>query len=167
MYLEVEYDIFQYHNSDEQETREWVEAVMAEVFALYANDGIRMTISTMKIWTTPDGYDTGSSMNKLNKFTSDLNGDFDGDLAHLLSYDGGGGIAYVDVLCYPWYGTGYSGLSTTFSKAPTYSWTVSVIAHEVGHQVGSPHTHGCVWGPNGNEAIDCCGADAGYNECSG
>ena len=167
LYIEVEHDIYQYHNSDEQETREWVEAVLAEVFAVYANDGIRMSVKSMKIWTTPDGYDTNSSMNKLNKFTSDLNGNFDGDIAHLLSYDGGGGIAYVDVLCYPWYGTGYSGLSTTFSKAPTYSWTVSVMAHEIGHQMGSPHTHGCVWGPNGNEAIDCCGADAGYNECSG
>ena len=32
--------------------------------------------------------------------------------------------------------------------------------------MGSPHTHSCSWGPNGNEPIDCCGSDAGYNECS-
>ena len=167
LYVEVEYDIYQHHNSDEAATREWVEAAFAEVFALYANDGIRVTIKSMKIWTSDDGYPTSGSGSKLDDFTSRLNGEFDGDLAHLISYDGGGGIAYLDVLCYPWYGTGYSGLSTSYSKAPLFSWTVEVIAHEIGHNLGSPHTHSCSWGPNGNEAIDCCGADAGYNECSG
>jgi hypothetical protein len=73
----------------------------------------------------------------------------------------------LGVLCYPWYGTGYSGLSTSFSHAPTFSWTVEVIAHEIGHNLGSPHTHSCSWGPNGNEAIDCCGTYAGYDECGG
>ena len=165
IYVEVEYDIYEYHNSDEQETREWVEAAFAEVFALYANDGIRATINHMKIWTTPDDYPSGS-WEKLDKFTNDLDGDFPGDIAHLVSYEGGGGIAYVGVICSAW-GTAYSGLSTSFSKAPTFSWTVEVIAHEMGHNLGSPHTHSCSWGPNGNEAIDCCGADAGYNECSG
>ena len=114
LYVEVEYDIYQHHNSDEQETREWVEAVFAEVFALYANDGIRATIKSMKIWTTPDDYPSGS-WEKLDKFTNDLGGNFDGDLAHLISYEGGGGIAYVDVICWPNWGTGYSGLSTTYS----------------------------------------------------
>ena len=62
------------------------------------------------------------------------------------------------------YGVGYSGVHTGYNKAPSYSWTVGVIAHEVGHQLGSPHTHACVWGPHGNEAIDCCG-DQFQSEC--
>ena len=41
--------------------------------------------------------------------------------------------------------------------APTYSWNTKVIAHELGHNLGSPHTHACAWGPNGDEPIDCCG----------
>jgi len=54
-----------------------------------------------------------------------------------------------------------------FNYVPTWSWTISVLAHEVGHQIGSPHTHACTWGDNWDTAIDCCGALAGMNECYG
>jgi len=86
-----------------------------------------------------------------------------------VSYEGGGGIAYVNVLCAGKYGVGYSGLANGFSDAPLFSWTVEVLAHEIGHNVASPHTHSCSWGPNNNEPIDCCGANAGYPEsnCNG
>lgn len=50
MYIEVEYDIFQHHGSEEA-TRSWVEAAFAQVSVLYANDGITMTIKTMYIHT--------------------------------------------------------------------------------------------------------------------
>ena len=34
---------------------------------------------------------------------------------------------------------------TTYSNAPTYSWTVEVVTHELGHNLGSPHTQSCSW----------------------
>lgn len=30
------------------------------------------------------------------------------------------------------------------------------MTHEMGHNIGSPHTHNCVWGPNKNTSIDNC-----------
>jgi hypothetical protein len=42
-----------------------------------------------------------------------------------------------------------------YLTVPTYSWTVEVITHELGHLLGSPHTHRCVWNGN-NTAIDNC-----------
>ena len=37
------------------------------------------------------------------------------------------------------------------------------MTHEMGHSLGSPHTHACAW--NGNStAIDGCGPSAGYSE---
>jgi len=123
-----------------------------------------MGIKSMKIHTEADGYPSGS-YDKLMDFTDRMANGFDGDLAHLVSYEGGGGIAYVDVICSSW-GTGYSGLAEGFSEAPLFSWTVEVIAHELGHNVAAPHTHACNWGPNGNEPVDCCGHNAGYSECA-
>jgi hypothetical protein len=38
---------------------------------------------------------------------------------------------------------------------PTYSWTIGVFTHELGHNLGSPHTHACAWNGN-NTAIDGC-----------
>ncbi|MBK6342034.1 MAG: fibronectin type III domain-containing protein [Flavobacteriales bacterium] len=52
---------------------------------------------------------------------------------------------------------------TAPQNVPTYSWSVNVVTHELGHNLGSPHTHGCVWNGN-NTAIDGCGPAAGYGE---
>jgi hypothetical protein len=38
-----------------------------------------------------------------------------------------------------------------------------VVTHEIGHNLGSSHTHACVWNGN-NTAIDGCGPTAGYSE---
>ena len=46
-------------------------------------------------------------------------------------------------------------LYTTYSAVPTYSWSVYVVTHELGHLFGSRHTHACVWNGN-NTAIDGC-----------
>ncbi len=50
-----------------------------------------------------------------------------------------------------------SGMSTSVTSYPTFSWEVEVFAHEMGHNFGSPHTHACAWGPNQNMTIDDCG----------
>ena len=52
----------------------------------------------------------------------------------------------------------YSGLANnSVITVPTYSWNVMVITHEMGHLMGSNHTHACVWNGN-NTAIDGCAA---------
>ena len=40
---------------------------------------------------------------------------------------------------------------------PTYNWDIEVTSHEMGHVVGSPHTHACQWNPpTRNTGIDGC-----------
>jgi hypothetical protein len=74
-------------------------------------------------------------------------------LAHLLSVRGlGGGIAYLDALCNQSIGYGVSAnLRATFPIDP--GWTTIVVAHEIGHNFGSWHTHSCRWEGG---AIDRC-----------
>ncbi|HEU4769737.1 MAG TPA: discoidin domain-containing protein, partial [Pyrinomonadaceae bacterium] len=57
----------------------------------------------------------------------------------------------------------YSGIDATFANVPTYSWSIGVFTHELGHLFGSPHTHACVWNGNGT-AIDGCGPSLGFSE---
>ncbi len=71
------------------------------------------------------------------------------DLAHFLSGDSlGGGIAYVSALCNQSYGFGVSanlngGLdwNSFTGAASTSNWDFVVVAHELGHNFGSNHTH--------------------------
>lgn len=159
--------MYQEYNGDKAALIAFIEAAMNEVITLYANEGVKMTIKEIMVHTSNDGYPSGS-YNKLMDFKGRRSNNFNGDLAHLISFEGGGGIAYVGVLCWKNYAFGYSGLSTKFSVAPTYSWTVEVLTHEIGHNLGSPHTHACAWGPKGNEAIDCCAPykNSAYDECT-
>lgn len=160
VYVEVDHTIFLDKNADVIETANYVEGAFAQVFILYDNEDINVTISELVIWDTPDPYDGPSSGDYLGQFRTANAGNFNGDIAHLVSYGGGGGVAYLNVLCNQNWGFAYSGIGSSYNDVPAYSWTVMVIAHEIGHNIGSPHTHSCNWNGN-NTAIDGCASSGG------
>ena len=91
-------------------------------------------------------------------------GSFNGDLAELFSYQASGGIAAGFAgICNsnPDNSKCFSSIDNSYLTVPTYSWSVMVATHELGHLWGSRHTHACVWNGN-NTAIDgCSGATEG------
>jgi uncharacterized protein YfiM (DUF2279 family) len=145
----------------------YVTALYNQVAILYAAESINTTISEINIYTDSNDPYSGSASNMLNQVQSRLSSGFNGDLAMVLALGLGGGVAYVDVLCASsQWRVGVSGINSTYSNVPTYSWSVEVLAHELGHLFGSDHTHACSWNGNGT-AIDGCGPAAGYSEgCS-
>lgn len=155
VYFEADYRMFLDNGSSEDETMDFVSAMFNVVALLYDNEGIIVKISKTRVWTTQDSYPSSSSTSALYSFRSKLGGQFDGNIAHLLSTvpANNGGVAYVGVLCAKNYGVAYSNIRNTFKQFPTYSWTVEVVAHEMGHNFGSPHTQSCDW-PGG--PIDGC-----------
>jgi len=147
IYFEADYKLYQDKGSSVPNTVNYVTSLFNQVAALYANEQIVVQISQLKVWNTPDPYiPYTNTASVLNAFRNTLGTNFNGNLAHLLSTRSlGGGIAYVDVLCLKQYAFGVSAITTTFQNVPTYSWSVEVVTHELGHNIGSWHTHSCNW----------------------
>ena len=161
-YIEGDYALYEDKGSVDA-TEEFITGLFAEVAVLYDNESISIEISEIFVWTTQDDYDTNDSGTALEQF-KDNNPTFNGDLASLYALGGNGigGVAYTDVLCFPSYSYGYMNIESTYNSVPTYSWSVNVVAHEVGHNFGSRHTHACIWNGNGTQ-IDDCGNEYYYN----
>ncbi len=155
VYFECDYKLFTDKGSSTTNVTNYVTGLFNQIATLYANENIGIAISQIYVWTSTDpyvGYSSTSSV--LNAFRQTRGTTFNGNLAHLLSTRSlGGGIAYVDVVCFKQYAYGVSAITTTYQNVPTYSWSVEVVTHELGHNLGSWHTHSCNW-PTG--ALDNC-----------
>lgn len=164
-YWEVNYDIVQGKGSVANAFN-YVTGLFNQSAILYANDGISVTLSQVYAWDVPSPYTSSSTSTQLSTFGTTRTS-FNGDLAHLLGYTGGGGVAWVNTICsgQTRYRMAYSDINSTYQNVPVFSWSVEVVTHEQGHNMGSPHTHACSWNGN-NTAIDGCGPAAGYAEGS-
>lgn len=155
VYFEGDYRLYLDKNSSANNVTNYITGLYNVVRTLYQNESIDTEISEIFVWTNNDPYPTNDSGAALDAFQNRLNGSYNGDLAHLVSSvnSNNGGIAYVDALCAPVYGIAYSNIGNSYSNFPTYSWTVGVVTHEMGHNLGSPHTQSCSW--NGGALDDC------------
>ena len=144
VYIECDYALYQ-NKGGTTGTVNWITAVFNNVATLYANENITTVISEIFVWSTPDSYSKTSAYNALIQFRNTRR-TFNGDLAHLAALGGRntGGIAWLDALCSS-YGYAYSNIGSTYRTVPSYSWTVEVMTHEMGHSLGSNHTHWCGW----------------------
>jgi len=159
VYVECDYDLFKANGSSAQKTTDFATGLFNVVSAVYAIDDIDVQLSEIKVWSTADPYPTNSAKTARDAFGNALNGNFNGDVAHLLSnykVNGtvpNGGSANIDALCDKEKAVGYTNITTSYKSYPTYSWTAYAVTHEIGHNLGSPHTHSCLW-PTG--PIDNC-----------
>ncbi|MDQ3017295.1 MAG: GEVED domain-containing protein [Bacteroidota bacterium] len=155
VYIEIDDDIVTQKGGATPATN-YITGLFNQSFILYTNEQVNMTISEIKAWITPSPYTGSTASAMLNSFTANT-GNINGNIGHLVSYKASGGIAYLDGLCQTNhdYRKCFSSIASTFSNVPTYSWSVMVVTHEMGHVVGSKHTHACAWNGN-NTAIDGC-----------
>jgi hypothetical protein len=168
VFIEADFDLFQ-NKGSVNETVNYMTGVFNQSAALYNNEGIPISISEIFVWTSPSPYNGGDSFTQLAQFQATRTS-FNGDVAQLVDLQNQGGVAAgFNGFCNPNRSQSecYSGIFPFFDNVPTYSWTVYVFTHEMGHLFGSRHTHACVWNGNGT-AIDGCGPAAGFSEgCNG
>jgi len=170
VYAECDYALYQNLGSDTNNVNNYITGLFNIVSTLYQNESIHLLLSKVKVWTATDPYVAAvNTQDALNSFKQAMAAGFNGDLAHLCSGRNlGGGRAWLDALCsVPGSRTGVSGnLDNSITAFPAYSWNAKVVTHEIGHNLGSPHTHACVWNGN-NTAIDGCGPAASANYIEG
>ena len=163
VYIESGQSVYNAQGGNLANTIVFITGIFTQSYVLYANDGISVRTSSMMVWVTPDPFAGGDSLEQLNTFTANVNSNqqnLNGDIAHLIERQNFGGIAWLDGMCSN-NNVCYSGLANNaVITVPTYSWNVMVITHEMGHLMGSNHTHACVWNGN-NTAIDGCAATEG------
>ncbi len=169
IYFEVGNNLYTRNGSNVTTTTNWVTALFNNIKTLYDNENVNVAMSSIYVWSTTDPYPSVSSTvqpgDVLSAFRSGRP-TFNGDLAQLLKYPDTTSVAYVNSLCTT---NKYSfcGLNLQSIAVPTYSWNIEAMTHELGHSLGSPHTHACAWNGN-NTAIDGCGPASGNNEgCNG
>lgn len=131
-----------------------------QVVLLYSNDNIGISMAGMTIWSNNEPWSGLSDYRSYRESNT-----VPGDLKAYVNFSYGGGVAYLNGLCNS-LRYSVSGIFASFSNIPTYSWSVNVLAHELGHNFGSEHTHDCAWNGN-NTSIDGCGTNAGYGGCGG
>jgi Metallo-peptidase family M12/Secretion system C-terminal sorting domain/Fibronectin type III domain len=161
MSLEIGYELYQYNGNSVQNTVNYIAGITNQVYALYNLEQISMVTSQIYIWVTNDPYTDCDTQLRLNSFSS-LRSNFNGNLAHLITSGNCGGRAWLNsnILCdSEFYRHGVSDIYELYNNLPTFSTTVNIISHEIGHNLGSPHTHACAWPPN-NNAIDACDTGA-------
>ncbi|MAT39550.1 MAG: hypothetical protein CL946_08085 [Ectothiorhodospiraceae bacterium] len=166
--VDADYEAFQHYGSEEA-TENYVIARMGESSAIYERDvSIKLTLGQMRVFTTQDPYPANSDNEALNVFTQywkENMGSVERTLAIMISrkpISAAGvsqGLAWVGrvisdgnysgVLCSEDLGYAFVKFSANNNFI---SGHVGVLAHEIGHNFGSPHTHSCYWNP----PIDSC-----------
>ena len=163
IYYETGFNIYSNFSSNTTTVTNWVTAMHNNISTLYTNDGITVALSEVFVWTSNDPYNGNGTSARLTQFRS-LRPTFNGDVGQLIKYNNpvSGGIAYLNSLCG---GSNHSYVDVfySYSNVPVFSWNIEAMTHEIGHGLGSPHTHACKWNGN-NTAIDGCGPASGNNE---
>jgi hypothetical protein len=176
VYIEADYKTYENFDYSSAAVTDFIEGMFNVVSAIYTADNIHIEMSDLRIWTTDDPYGAETNViGALNYLNANITS-FDGDLFHLVSAIGNIGsfsgvanvycndpgctITKLTALCQadPF---AVSQTQLFYEELPAYSWTVNVFAHEMGHNLGSPHTHACQWGPGENSAIDGCVGTSG------
>lgn len=194
--LAIETDSYLYESAksmgeDEEFLIEYAIALVTLISSLFEeNINVTLFVNDVHVYTdnadgNPDPYSAqrGNLSQLLAEFASFWSVNRSSvrrDIGHIMSaYPTGGGVVGVayrgnsfrGTLCQKQAFTGYGASGIRFNSAtPTLDYTgdVAVMAHEIGHNFGAPHTHACWWLTHGNnQLIDTCVVAGSANASDG
>jgi hypothetical protein len=171
--IETDYEFFQRLGSEAAVTQ-YIADLFGYVSTVYA-DEIKTNLQVGNVYVYTNSSDpwsaesTRAALDEVGNYWQANRSAVTRTLTHFMSGKNvNGGIAWVGTLCNSNRGYGVSmGLDGNFSAAnPQIIWDSVAIAHEIGHNFGSWHTH--EWDTdNGGSPIDCCYRNSsGNGTCS-
>jgi hypothetical protein len=138
---------------------------------LYLREGIKVKLDLLFVWETVDPYAIYTNSNPiLSMFAynhSFVDTKITQHLGTIFNDKNYGGLGYVrgigTTANFSYVGLGgYAGPTST--TVPNYIWSVACLAHELGHNIASKHTHWCGWvnefGVNIGRLDSCRGGEA-------
>ena len=150
--IETDHELWAKFGSDSA-TLDYLASLAAASSAIDERDvSVRLRFSYIRLWPTASDPWSATALDQQlsevrNYWTNPANG-MDAiagpyDLVHFISGKSvQGGIAYVGSVCDPRYAFGVSQVFGHFDLSdPTQIWDVLVVTHEIGHNLGTPHTH--------------------------
>ena len=169
--LEADFDLYQKSNSSVSTLSNFTSGLFNVVKQIYRKEGVAIQYASLFIWTSVDPYAAMTNTYQiLPAFSQNRPKQPSFDFIHLIENrtNSFGGIAFIGQLC----GSSPHGVSSifyTFQQLPLYSWSVNVIAHELGHNFNSRHTHWCGWNKGNNiyGRLDSCFAGESFSPPAG
>jgi hypothetical protein len=159
--VETDYETYVSFGNDSVLTTAYLLNIIASVSQIYEREvNIKLEVAYCRVWTIPEDPYSGNGFDlwdELSNYWIANMQHIDRDVTILIVKDPArlaAGMAALDALCDKERAYIISGNSFV------------TVAHELGHILGSPHTHNCSWpaGPNGTLApIDQCASVEG--EC--
>lgn len=166
VFMQADYETYKSASYSINDVIDYLTGVFNSIATLYRNEAIYTSLTKVLVNTSSDDYQTlpKASSDFLNMFGNKTRTNMQSsNVAVLVStrYGYMGGVAYLGTLCVPYFydqgrhvgAYAFGNIHADAVPLPTFSWDVEMLTHEIGHVIGSPHTHSCTW-PGG--AIDAC-----------
>ncbi|SKA67500.1 Repeat domain-containing protein [Thiothrix eikelboomii] len=177
--IETDYEFYSLFNNTSA-AAQYVADLIAYVSSLYAAEiNTKLRLKQVVLYTSPNdpwtAETTSSALYEVQSYYLEHHAETKRTTVHFLSgKDMNGGVAYIASICtapayagrQSSYDFGVSGgISGSFTpNSPLIVWDAYVVAHELGHNFGSSHTHSYDLDHDYNLPIDCCYSD-GQGAC--
>jgi phosphatidylinositol-3-phosphatase len=139
VYEEVDYSLYRGKGESVVEVANYISGHFNQVAAIYANAGIRLSLSQVFVWDSPSPYE-GTREQQLRRFQANLNS-FNGDIGQLVSaHDSFAGVAMQpSSLCNstPSERLSLVEVASAGALVPMDSFAVQIMSHQMGHLFGS------------------------------
>jgi Metallo-peptidase family M12 len=151
--IETDQELLAKYSGNVTSMTSYITTLFGVISTIYERDvAVHLTVNRVQAWTTTDPYSSGSTRTQLDEVgdwwhANRPKSTYPRTTVHYMSGKPvSGGIAWLGVLCAGDFSQGGHwggayGVTQVSGAYPGSPWDLIAVAHELGHNFGSPHTH--------------------------